>query len=144
MKSFINAKLAIKKLRLGAKKCFVLHIGNKHDDYKNIEICIDGLSVKKVESILTGRTEQQDILLDDMKEISHTDSERYLEQDLSSDSKNTNNIMRLRNKGIGIQNRIIQMLEKMPGVSFILILLKFLETPYSCQVFCQIPKFGMV
>ena len=58
--------------------------------------------MKKVESILTGRTEQQDIFLDDMKEISHTDSERYLGQILSSDSKNTNNILKLRNKGIGI------------------------------------------
>ena len=87
MNSFFNAKLAIKKLRLGAKKCFVYHIVNKHDDYKNIEQCIDGWSVKKVGSILTGRTDQQDILLDDMNEISHTYSERYLGQVLSSDSK---------------------------------------------------------
>ena len=95
MNSFINAKLAIKKLRLCAKKCFVMHIGNKYDDYKNIELCIDGWSVKKVTSILTGRTEQQDTLLDDMNEISHTDSERYLGQVLSSDSKNTDNILKL-------------------------------------------------
>ena len=82
----------LKKLRLGAKKCFVMHIGNKHDDYKNIELCIEGWSVKKVESFSTGRTEQEDILLGDMKEISNTDSERYLGQVLSSDSKTTNNI----------------------------------------------------
>ena len=87
MNSFINAKLANKKFRLGAKKCFVMHIGNKHDDYKNIELCIDGWSVKKVESIPAGRTEHVDTLLDDMKEISHIDSERYLGQVLSSDSK---------------------------------------------------------
>ena len=118
MNSFINAKLAIKKLRLGAKKCFVMHIGNKHDDYKNIELCIDGWSVKKVESIPAGRTEHVDTLLDDMKEISHIDSERYLGQILSSDSKNSINIGNLRNKGIGIQNRIVQMLEKMPGGIF--------------------------
>ena len=114
MNSFINAKLAIKKLRLGAKQCFVMHIGNKHDDFKNIELCIDGWSVKTVESYSTGKTELEDILHDDMKEISHIDSERYLGQVISSDSKNTININLLRNKGIGIQNKIIQMLEKMP------------------------------
>ena len=29
MNSFVNAKLAIKKLRLGAKKCFVMYIGHR-------------------------------------------------------------------------------------------------------------------
>ena len=42
MNSFINAQLAMKKLRLGAKKCFVMHVGNEHDNYKNVELCIDG------------------------------------------------------------------------------------------------------
>ena len=97
MNSFINAKLAIKKFRLGAKKCFVMHIGNKNYDFKNIELCIDGWSVKNVESVSTGRSEQEDILLDDMKEISNTDSERYLGQVLSSYSKNDNNICRQNN-----------------------------------------------
>ena len=54
--SFINAKLAINKLRLGAKKCFFLmHIGNKHNNLKNIKLCIDGWSVRKVEIFLTGK-----------------------------------------------------------------------------------------
>ena len=38
MNSFINAKLAIKKLRLGAKKSFVMHIGNKHEDLEKYRI----------------------------------------------------------------------------------------------------------
>ena len=29
MNSFINAKLAIKNLRLGSKKCFMMHVGKK-------------------------------------------------------------------------------------------------------------------
>ena len=39
---------------------------------------------------------------------------------ISSDSKNVNNIEQLRNKGIGIQNKIIEMLERMPGAHTIL------------------------
>ena len=74
--------------------------------------------MKKVEHFSTGITDQEDILLDDMKEMSHIESERYLGQILSSDSKNTKNISNQRNLGIGIQNRIIQMLEKMSGGAF--------------------------
>ena len=46
---------------------------------------------------------------EDINEISHINSEKYLGQIISSDSKNSSNIEMLRNKGIGIQNRIIQM-----------------------------------
>ena len=95
-----------------------MYIGNKHEDYKNIELCIDGWSVKKVESFSTGRTDLQDTLLEDINEVSHTDSEKYLGEFISSDGKNTININNLRNKGIGIQNKIIQMLDKMPGGVF--------------------------
>ena len=115
MNSFINAKLAMKKLRLGAKKCFVMHVGNEHESYKNDQLLIDGWNVKTVESVLTGEIDWEDTLVEDMNEISNITSEKYLGQILSNDSKNTLNITMLRNKGIGIQNKIIQMLEKMPG-----------------------------
>ena len=105
-------------MRLGAKKCFVMHVGNKHEDYKNIELCIDGWTVKTVESFDSGEQEWEGTLEDDMKEISHINSERYLCQVISSDSSNTNNITKQRDKDIGIQNEIIQMLEKMPGGTF--------------------------
>ena len=115
MNSFINTQLAMKKLRLEAKKCFVMHVGNEHDNYKNVELYIDGWDVKTVDNFLTGELKWDDILKEDMNEISHIDSEKYLGQIINNDSKNSSNIEMLRNKGIGIQNRIIQMLEKMPG-----------------------------
>ena len=107
MNPFINAKLAIKKLRLRAKKCLVMHVGNKHDDYKNIELCFDGWSVKEVKELDKGKTVSKDTLQEDMNKISHIGSEKYLGQVLSSDSKNRINITNLRNKGIGTQNKII-------------------------------------
>ena len=30
LNSFINAKFALKKLRLGAKKCYMMHVGNNN------------------------------------------------------------------------------------------------------------------
>ena len=112
MNSFIYAKLAMKKLRLVAKKCFVMHIGNEHEDLNNIKLCFDGWNVKTVESYSTDRTESEETLMDYTKEISHIDSKRYLGQSISSDSKNTLNLKLLRNIGIWIQNRIVKILEK--------------------------------
>ena len=69
MNSFINAQIAMKKLRLGAKKCFVMHVGNDHENYKNVKLCIDGSNVKTVESIMTGEIDWEDTLMEDMKKL---------------------------------------------------------------------------
>ena len=42
-------------------------------------------------------------------------SEKYLGQILSSDAKKTKNITKLRNQGIGIKNKIVQILQNLPG-----------------------------
>ena len=59
-----------------------------------------------------------DTINEDMNEMSHINYEKYLGQVNSIDSKNTHNIEQLRNKGIGIQNNIIEMLERIPGGQF--------------------------
>ena len=58
----------------------------------------------------TSAVKREDTLEGDT-ELSHMNSEKYLGQIISSDGKNTRNIKKIRNKGIGIQNRIIQMIE---------------------------------
>ena len=113
--AFINAQIASKKLRLGAKKCFMMHVGNKHEDYNNNQFYVDGWDVKTVESYTAGEKDWIDTPVEGMKEISHVNSERYLGQIISSDSKNTANITKLRNKGIGLKNKVIQMLNTIPG-----------------------------
>ena len=118
MNSFINAQIAIKKLRLGAKKCFIMHIGNKQEDYKNVQLFVDGWEVQTVDNYTAGEEEWIDTPAENMNAISHIDSERYLGQIISSDSKNIKNITKLRNKGIGIKNKVIQMLSNMPGGIF--------------------------
>ena len=110
----MNAKLSMKKLWLGAKKCFTMHIGKNHEEYKNVQLFIDGWSVDTVDNYDTGEKEYEDILERDMKEISHTNDERYLGQLISSDSKNVQNITKLRNKGIVLKNKVIQILATMP------------------------------
>ena len=68
-----------------------------------------------MESYDTGSSKWEDILDKDMKEISHLDSDKYLGQVLSFDSKN---ITKLRNKGIGIKNKIVNILTNIPGGPF--------------------------
>ena len=106
LNSFINAKIATKKLQLGAEKCFVLHIGSKHETYKHVEQCVNGWKMKEVQDLETGRVNWEDTL-DSLMELSHVDSEKYLGQIILSDGKNTKNVQIIRNKGIGIQNKII-------------------------------------
>ena len=72
MNAFINAKIATKKLQFGAEKCFVLHIGREHEAYKNVELLVDGWSVKSVEQIETGENIWEDTLEEDI-ELSHID-----------------------------------------------------------------------
>ena len=93
----------------------MMHVGNKHEDYKNTQLYVDGWDVKTVESYTAGEKDWIDTPVEGMKEISHVNSERYLGQIISSDSKNTANITKLRNKGIGLKNKVIQMLNTMPG-----------------------------
>ena len=52
LNSYINAKIAIKKLQLGPKMCFVLHTGKEHE---NIELLVDGWSMKSVKDVETGK-----------------------------------------------------------------------------------------
>ena len=117
LNSFITAKIALKKLQFGPQKCFVLHTGKEHDEYKNTELYVDGWSMKNVSNVETGESAREDISEGDM-EISHPEAEKYLGQIVSADGKNSKNIEKMRNKGIGIINRVIQMLEEMPGGKF--------------------------
>ena len=118
LNSFMNAQFAMKKLRLGPKKCFSMHVGKTHEQFRNVELFFDGWTVKSVNMFESGDMNFNDTLNEDMNEMSHINYEKYLGQVISSDSKNTYNIEQLRNKGIGIQNNIIEMLERMPGGQF--------------------------
>ena len=75
LNAFINAQLATKKLCLGARKCYTIHIGSKHDEFKHVPLYVDGCSVRSVESNDTGSSKWEEILDKDMKEISHHQNE---------------------------------------------------------------------
>ena len=63
-------------------------------------------------------------------DISYVSEEIYLGQKISSDGKNTTYIEKIRNRGIGLQNNIIQMLETMPGGHFHFEIVKIYRNAY--------------
>ena len=67
-----------------------------------MELFVDGWVIKDVKDVETG-TEVRKYTLEGDLELSHMSSEKYLGQVISSDGKNTRNIEKIRNKGIGIQ-----------------------------------------
>ena len=93
-----------KKLQYGQDKYFTMRIRKKQEDFKDIAMFVDGWKLDEVDNI--------DIFEGNM-EISHINSEKYLGQILSSDSRNTLNITKMRNKSIEIKNKIIEMLNIM-------------------------------
>ena len=67
-------------------------VGKNHEDYKNVQLCVDGWIVKTVVNYDTSELEWEDILDDTMKEVSHINSEKYLGQSITNDSKNIQKI----------------------------------------------------
>ena len=99
---FIVSKHTYFLLKVTFQKCL------KHQCCK-IELFVDGWTMKSVRDVETGEDSRQDIFEGTM-EISHLGSDKYLGQTISADGRNTSNIEKIKNKGIDIQNKIIQML----------------------------------
>ena len=81
-------KIAAKKLQRGPEKCFVLHIGNKHEAFKHIEKLVDGYKMQEVHDFETGGMKLEDSL-DSLIELSHVDAEKCLGQIILADGTNT-------------------------------------------------------
>ena len=129
MTAFFTAKVAIKKLQLGPQKYFVLHTKKEHNGYKNIEFFVDGWEMKELQDVETEQLKQEDTFIGGM-DVSHMNEEKYLGQIISSDGKNTKNIQKMRNTGLGLQNKVTQMLDAMPGGQFNFIIAKILRNSY--------------
>ena len=86
MNAFITTKIALKKLQLGPKKCFVLHTGKDHEECRNVEPFVNGWKLNSVEDVDTESDSREDTLTENMK-LTHINSEKYLGQILSADGK---------------------------------------------------------
>jgi hypothetical protein len=114
MNAFINSKTNMKKLQYGVKKCFKMHVGKTC--YKEIcsDLYVDGWKIQEVSEVETGNTRLIDEH-DGLHEMKEVNNEKYLGDILSSDGKNAKNISARKNRGQGVVNQIMTMLE---GICF--------------------------
>ena len=111
LNSFINTKTSMKKLQYGTAKCFKMHVGKKCIEEVCPELYIDGWKLKEVEEVDTDSFAVEDEYegLVNMETVQH---EKYLGDILTNDGKNTRNIAARKNRGIGVVNQILTILEE--------------------------------
>ena len=114
MNAFINVKTATKRLQFGPEKCHVMYIGKNIPKHKKPDLFVDGWKLEEIENKITGETEVNEEF-EGEQPIEEKESEKYLGQILSKDGSNTKNIENRANKGIGITNKIENILENNPG-----------------------------
>ena len=103
LNAFINAKSNTKKFQFGKEKCHKLHIGCK--DQNCPDLYLDTWKIEESEEYDTGSKVLKDVIDEDYK-IESSEEERYLGDLITSDGKNTKNILARKSKGIGIVDKI--------------------------------------
>ena len=112
MNGYINCKTNSKKLMFGVQKCTKLHVGSKKLQFKCQDLFVDNWTEVAVEEN-TEPVKFKDIFEGENK-IEEKESEKYLGDVLSVDGKNIRNIKTRVNKGTGVVNKIITVLEGIP------------------------------
>ena len=108
MNSFINAKSNIKKLQFGVSKCHKMHVGLPSTTCP--DLFVDNWKLKKQNDYFTGDENIEDEE-DGKAKLDNIENEKYLGDIVSVDGKTKKNILARRNKGIGIVNQIMTMLD---------------------------------
>ena len=113
MNVFLNCKTSSKKLIFGVDKYKKLHVGKKDVDFKCQDLFIDKWSEVAIKGEYSEEIDYKDVF-----EGEHTmeqkNEERYLGDLISIDGRNMKNIRARINKGFGIVNRILMMLNGIP------------------------------
>ena len=99
-----------KKLQFGIDKCKKMHIGKYCQEYKCQKLYIDSWKELEVIDEETGMEKIEDVYSgkETMKE---SNDEKYLGDVIANDGRNIKNFKARVNKGIGIINKIISMLD---------------------------------
>ena len=111
LNTFINTKTNMKKLQYGTAKCFKMHVGGKCIEEVCPDLFIDGWKLKKVEVVDTNNFTVEDEYTGQVS-MQSVQEEKYLGVILTSDGKNSKNIAARKNRGVGVVNQIMTILEE--------------------------------
>ena len=109
--AYIQCKTNSKKLQFGASKCKKIHIGKKCEDHKCQPLYVD--SWEETEENDNGNVDIKDVCLGEER-MEETEEEKYLGDVISKDGRNLKNIQARVNKGKGIVQKILNILEGIP------------------------------
>ena len=110
MNSYLNTKTNIKKLQYGTTKCFKMHVGKTCIPEVCPELFIDDWKIKEVNEVVTENYQYEEEH-DGMSAMETVEHEKYLGDIISSDGKNSKNIAARKNRGIGVVNQVMSILE---------------------------------
>ena len=110
MNQFINHKTALKKLQFGTSKCVKLHIGRTCNDLLCTDLYVDGWKVEVLKDEKSGKCYQNEYFVGPEK-MKVKEEQTYLGDVISADGSHSKNVQSRKNKGLGIINQIMQILD---------------------------------
>ena len=110
MNQYINHKTALKKLQFGTSKCVKLHVGRTCNESQCNDLYVDGWKVEVLTDEKTGKCYQNEYFVGPEK-MKVKEEQTYLGDVVSADGSHLKNVLSRKNKGLGIINQIMQILE---------------------------------
>ena len=112
MNEFINTKTGLKKLQFGASKCIKLHVGKTCNETLCSNLSVGAWNVEVVNDTNSGRCSQAESFAgQEMMKVK--EEQMYLGDIIASDGSHKKNIQARKNKGLGIINKIMQIMQSM-------------------------------
>ena len=110
MNNLINSKTALKRLQFGTSKCIKLHVGKSCNKTLCKDLFVGGWKVDAVTDTETGICAQTEHF-GGMEEMKVKEEQMYLGDIISADGKHQKNIQHRKNRGLGVINQIMQILD---------------------------------
>ena len=110
MNQFINIKTGCKRLQFGTNKCIKMNIGKSESDTLCKDLHVGGWKVDAVTDQVTGKCTNREYFNGDEK-MKVKQEQTYLGDLISSDGTHKKKVQERSNKGLGVINQIVNILE---------------------------------
>ena len=110
MNQYINLKTATKRLQFGTEKCIKMHIGKSGSDILCKDCYVGNWKVDVNTDPDTGKCSQADSFTGNVK-MKMKEEQLYLGDVIDSSGSHTKNVQQRRNKGQGVINQIMEILD---------------------------------
>ena len=110
MNQYINFKTGTKRLQFGTKKCIKMHIGKMKSDILCKDLHVGDWKEDVITDPETGKSFKSEHF-NGYEKMKVKTEQTYLGDLISTDGTQTKNVQQRRNKGLGVINQIMQILE---------------------------------